>query len=294
MIQRTPTALAALAALILIALSIALCCLRVGTPESPRLATFNIEQYPKHPEQERAALALIASLDAQAVALQEITQPERFAEAARLHLGPSWTTVFASGGPSLRVGLLVDQRAFAVDGAWTHTDTMITPRDRPTLEVRLLPRRTKRGGDVAPEQGLRVLVVHLKATGHGLSRRREQYAALSRLLARARVTGDEVAVLGDFNATEPEDRQLLQRLAREHRVGWVTRGLRCTSYWARSDGCRSSSLDHGLSSVPTRRVFTAGPCGAWRGCEPGDHCPLYCRQVSDHCPVVLDLRGRKW
>ena len=63
------------------------------------------------------------------------------------------------------------------------------------LEVRLFSRED---GD-----NLRVFVVHLKAGGEDEDheKRRAQLGVITPILRRAAATGDEVVILGDFNAT---------------------------------------------------------------------------------------------
>jgi endonuclease/exonuclease/phosphatase family metal-dependent hydrolase len=95
--------------------------------------------------------------------------------------------------------------------------------------------------------------------------------------------------MGDFNATEPADREDLARLARATGLVWATEGLACSAFWSRDDGCPRSRLDHVLTSTAPRSVTAAGAC-ATEGCDRQDRCPRYVHDVSDHCPVVVDLR----
>jgi hypothetical protein len=58
-------------------------------------------------------------------------------------------------------------------------------------------------------------------------------------------------------------------------------------FWQRPDECRGSALDHVLTNGLPIRASAEGPCAD--GCEPGDRCPAFHRDVSDHCPVVADI-----
>src|SRR5438067_1556338 len=71
-----------------------------------RIASFNIEDYPKSRAQELGAFALIDSLGASAIGVQEITDPDRFVASARSYLGPSWSFTYANRGNKWRIGVL--------------------------------------------------------------------------------------------------------------------------------------------------------------------------------------------
>ena len=87
---------------------------------------------------------------------------------------------------------------------------------------------------------------------------------------------------------EPEDRATLRELALRTHLEWASEHLECTSYWNRSDGCRGAALDHVFRRERPRSVDARGPCESI-GCSPGDRCPAFHREVSDHCPVTIDL-----
>jgi endonuclease/exonuclease/phosphatase family metal-dependent hydrolase len=188
--------------------------------------------------------------------------------------------VYANRGPKQRVGVLFDSGALELLSTRTHRVTEVYDGAKPAFETRLRPG----SGDV-----LRLLVVHLKAGGDGVELRRRQLGALRPVVADAMRSGDRVVLLGDFNATSEDDRRQIEALSGALELSWASKGLRCTSYWARDDGCRGSALDHVLLSGAARRAAARGPCET-EGCEPGAACPIFHRDVSDHCPVVADLR----
>ena len=267
------------------------CGRRRATDDSPappalRMATFNIENYPASDRQEQGAFAAIRDTGARVVAVQEITDPARFRRVLRRTLGSSWSTAFvALEDRSLHaVGLAFDRHTVRL--AWARTDraTVTYPGARPTLEARLYRRNTR-----GPTPALRVFVVHLKAGGDSTDVRTRQLDALAPSLAAARADGDDVYVLGDFNATGDGDRANLERLARATGLTWASRDLPCTAYWDRDDGCRGSALDHVLAAHPPRDIFAADPCRR-EGCAVRNTCPTFVHDVSDHCPVVVDLR----
>jgi endonuclease/exonuclease/phosphatase family metal-dependent hydrolase len=246
-------------------------------PDAARFATFNIENYPKSTRQEEGALDLIRSMDVSAVALQEITDPERLLSAAKDRLGESWD-VIATDRPHQKVALLVDKSVWTVRAARVLPYTEIYAGAKPTLDVELQSERTS----------VRMFVVHLKAGGDGGSTRAAQLRALAPHVAVAANTERAVVVAGDFNATGPSDLEAIQAFARETGLDHISRDVPCTSYWSRRDGCVGVALDHILSSRPDAGVEALGPCRD-EGCEHRSSCPVYREEVSDHCPVAFEI-----
>lgn len=250
-----------------------------------RLATFNIEDYPKSAAQEQGAFAAIRATGAVVVAVQEIAEPERFRAAARRELGPRWDGAFAADDAGARhhVGLVYDAGAVTLDWARTDPSTAIYPGARAALEARLVGRGRR---------PLRVFVVHLKAGGDDAHMRARQLAALEPSIERARAARDEVVVLGDFNATGLADREAIGALAVATELTWASHGLGCTAYWDRRDGCRGTALDHVLTPRRPAHIFAAEPCRS-HGCGTRASCPTFVYEVSDHCPVVVELAARR-
>ena len=249
-----------------------------GERPALRVATFNIEMYPKSPRQPELAFATIRSLDAPAVAVQEISEPAHFEAAARIHLGESWRFVHATSGARFRVGVLFDEARLALRSTRTYDDTIVRDRARPAFEVRLDPRA---GGVV------RLIVVHLQCCEGGLEDRRLQLERLLPIVDAARASGERVLVLGDFNTIGALDRARVAVLAARSGTVWASEGLACTAYWRPGGECQGSALDHVLAWRPVR-VAARGPCES-EGCSPGRSCPVFHREVSDHCPLTVDL-----
>lgn len=243
-----------------------------------RVATFNIENFPRDEHQVRGAFAAIRELDAPVVAVQEITDPALFERAAREELGDAWRFVHDGSDHVQHVGVLYDSARFELAYARTHDEIRLGARGKPALEVRL------RGG----ARALRLFVVHLKAGGGFAHVRREQLRQLAAIVEDAVESWDEVVVLGDFNATGDEDRRNLARFADVTGLTWSSEPLACTSYWNRTDGCRGVALDHLFTREAPDDVRARGPCEEI-GCAPSDRCPTFHREVSDHCPVTADL-----
>ncbi len=260
-------------------------------PRPARFATFNIEDFPKDRRQVDGAFTLIGELGVDFVAVQEIGDPGLFQRAAQRHLGGSWGFVHADTAPlgaaphaSHHIGVLYDRRVHSVRSTTVHDGTRLgAGRHKPTLEVRLAPRD---GGPI-----LRVFVLHLKAGSEGRDVRRQQYAALARILRASRASGsasgERIVVLGDFNATEPSDRDDLAALARGSGLVWATEPLACSAFWERVDDCPTSRLDHVLTWSRPAQVVARGACA--EGCALRDRCPVYRHEISDHCPVTVAI-----
>ncbi len=249
------------------------------TPKpSIQVGSFNIENFPKSQIQVEGAFKTIRSLNLSAVGVQEIINPQRFLSEAQARLGPSWRFVYGTAKDRrdrLKIGVLYNSDKLSFRSVRIHQLGV----GRPAVEVRL----ARPSGRV-----LRMLVVHLKAGGDSAEIRRRQLAAFGPILAEAMRSEEQVVALGDFNSTGPEDRRRLEALARETNMVWASKGLACTSYWARRDGCLASALDHVFTWRAPSAVAARGPCET-DGCHRRDRCPIFHREVSDHCPVTVQL-----
>ena len=261
--------------LLLVVLLLVFRC-RDDEPAQLRIATFNIENFPKSSKQIAGAFAEIKALDAPIVAVQEITNPTVFESAAQRRLGKHWHFEFIETGSVLehRIGVLYDSRVVKHRKTRIHEGTMLEGQQKPVLDVEF-----EHAG-----RRLRVLVVHLKAGGENHPLRTRQYAALRKIIAEVRQAKQPIILLGDFNATGAADREDLAAVD----LRWLTQPLECSAFWDRDDGCPRSRLDHVLSTQAASTVRATGAC-ATDGCTRQDSCPLYAHEVSDHCPVVVDI-----
>ena len=270
-----PARLRQLLVLAAIAVAVRATCTRCGgrDHEELRIATFNIEDFPKDARQVDGAFAELAGTRASLVAVQEIGDAALLERAARERLGATWRFVHApTGSRAHDLGLLYDSARWTLVSATIHDETALGGRQKPTLEAVV-----EHGG-----RALHVFVVHLKSGGENQAIRARQLAALEPVL---RASGRPLVVLGDFNATGDADRRDIAALAREADLVWASEPLACSAFWDRDDGCPSSRLDHVLASEPATAIEARGAC-ARDGCEWHASCPLYTEQVSDHCPVV--------
>lgn len=268
---------------LLIVLLLALLLAWVWLPRSPQVvvATFNIENFPRDELQITGALDAIEATGAPVVALQEIVRPDVLRRVVSERLGASWRFVTYDSDPGYhRLGVLFDSERYALDYARVHEAPRVISGGRPVVEARLVP---------PSGRPLRVFVVHLKAGSRNHAVRRQQLAALAPL-----VTGgagdDELIVLGDFNTSTPEDDAAMADFIAQTQLRWSSSSLACTALFPdrRGErGCRGTALDHVLTRRPAQ-VTARGPCET-DGCTPGDRCPLFTREISDHCPVTAAL-----
>ncbi|MCA9698109.1 MAG: hypothetical protein KC431_11340, partial [Myxococcales bacterium] len=189
-----------------------------------------------------------------------------------------------------------------------HAELALGGRVRPAFSAYLRGRGGGRGG--GPDFWL--TVVHLKAMPDGLDQRRQQWPMLATLSEALRARGPEHdgdhVILGDFNSTGPaggtpaeEQGDLAAALAG---VGLrrVSNAGGCTAYYdgQRRDAWKEPSE---IDLVWVRELAESLTADAQ--VHSGAHCAAHqCRDfrsteaypvrdyasVSDHCPVVLDLR----
>ena len=240
-----------------------------------RVATFNIENYPKAQSQRDGAFEIIRSMSVSAVAVQEITDPGDFARTAAQRLGDSWRFAYPAVGPAQRVGVLYDSAALTLTGTTVHRECETFRGARPAFEARFVDRDGEAVG---------LMVLHLRAGSTGQAQRAEQLRALAPAITEGMRSISRFVVLGDFNATGARDRDAIASLARETRARWSSERLVCTSYWARPDACVTSALDQVLANREARSIEALGPCESL-GCGSRALCPRFHREVSDHCPV---------
>lgn len=249
--------------------------------EGTRVASFNIQDFPRSPQQVAGAFVMLGTMDADVVALQEITTPRIFAASAERILGAHWKFIYADSASKHKVGFLYDSQALELLDSRVHRSVATYQGGRPAFEA--LFKRREDG------QKLRTITLHLKYGKEGRAKRQAQLKALAPIVKKAAASGDQVVVLGDFNATEEADRKDLEALAQQSGLKWASQKLRCTSYWSRPDGCKGTALDHVLTSQAPEHIAAGGPCESV-GCDPGQQCPTFFHHVSDHCPVTVDLR----
>jgi endonuclease/exonuclease/phosphatase family metal-dependent hydrolase len=264
-----------------------------------RVATFNIEFFPKTDTDFASVARTIADVDSDVVALQEIRDDVPLswvlAEASRL-TEREYQAVLS---PCLDVTRWMTTGLVWDASRWTLVET----RSYPGLE----PDGQGSCGDGQPgflgvfDDGdgtrLAVLAVHLPALPDRYERRRELWPRVLEIQRRVQAElGIPVLALGDFNSTGPvDDRDAERRFIEEvvDAAGYhlLTEDIDCTEYWhPQPDAYHPSILDHIVATD-----------GDWSAARSTGYCRrLECRpvaadamdpdyfHVSDHCPVVVD------
>ncbi len=284
-----------------------------------RVASWNIRFFPEPSTDVDRTAEILADLDADLIAVQEITDADALAallnqvnahlteRALASDLTPpryyGFVLAESGGHGGLFVGYVYDQNAVRLSGVETLTSLQMTPDLRPALLARVT---SLRGG-----LDFQVIVTHTDSGTkiRDYTHRMEFLDSLAVELERRWEDEADFIVLGDLNtmghAEEEHDRRVSgeEEIAILDRKAW-TMGLRrlpsspsCTEYYLG----RGSLLDHIMVTLamrevlpnPVARVF--GYCAAV-GCQPvdTDNMPYDYAHVSDHCPVVIDLADVDW
>lgn len=286
-----------------------------AAPGGPRIASWNVRWFPDgssrgpgdHATDVPHLACVIASLDVDAIALQEIMLHERgvraierLVSALDQRTGGRWRARF-DGCPRdgrLHVGWLVNEARVRVEGV-TQLDALnpvggCRHRLRPGLAMYL---RFANGPD------LHAIVLHLDSgvEDRDYRNRGQSLVALEGAIAMLRPRDDDVLVIGDLNtmgrrapAVSAQD----ELAVRDATLAGLTPALRrvesdvpCTAYYRR----RGSLLDHALVSVAmvelprSRVVEVTGACERYRCRLPRGAHPPSLERLSDHCPIVLQL-----
>jgi len=311
----------ALPALLLLTLLPLLGCARAESESAPpaaeghfRVATWNIRFFPQPSTDVERTGEVLADLDADLIAVQEIADADALAglleqvnarlarQAIESGLGSPrhYRFVLAdSGGHGGQfVGYVYDEKAVELSGVKTLTSLQMTPDLRPGLFARVT---SLRGG-----LDFQVIVMHTDSgtRDRDYQNRLRFLDSLDVELVERRALDADVVVLGDLNTMGrlagdglprvrwDEEIANLDRRAGEMGLSRLSNSPACTEYYRG----RGSFLDHILVST----AMTEAPSGAVArvfgycaeaDCQPVDqeNMPYDYVHVSDHCPVVIDL-----
>ena len=268
-----------------------------------RIATFNIENFgaPDKRTDDSRITELIAELDADVIAVQEIQDPARFAVLVAGIATPGRRYQFVPsrcGGNSkwhdpMHVGFVLDVAHVRLMTTQEFPELAPTPdegcgfQDRPGLL----------GEFIAAGRRFDLLVVHFAAKPEQAPKRRDQWDRALAIVAGRRAAGVPVAIIGDVNSTgflddaQEERAYIRQRLAAA-RMTLPTEMIGCSEYFQR-DGrgpYRRSLLDH----VALCDRFPIEPHAEVHGYCRELACPAHLdslprdfNTVSDHCPVTI-------
>jgi len=283
----------------------------------PRVGSWNLRWFPDGttggPGDRATDVAhlacVIAWLDVDALAVQEIVLHDRGRAATRRltaaldrHTGGRWRAVFDGCPRDSRqhVGWLVNE-ARVDAGEPTQLDGLnpaggCAHHLRPGLAVHL------RFGDDGPD--LHAITVHLdagtEARDHG--HRARSHVALEAAIGALRPRDPDVLVIGDLNTMGrrvPRVSASDEIAALDATIAGLNPALRrlpnplgCSEFYRR----HGSLLDHALVTTSSDvlasdgAVRVEGPCARYR-CElPRGAHPAALEHLSDHCPLLVDLR----
>ena|SRR5579883_3154373 len=288
-------ALLALAAVVFGATSVAGCHgLRVGT--------FNVRRFGAEDTDMTKLSKLVASLDVDVLAVQEIQSESRFRDlAARVSRGGRTYRVAISecgGRSAMRLGFLYDERRVALLSTKEYPELAPGGRGRCTDGERPGFVGVFRDG----ARTVHLLAIHLTPGGEpgDFAKRRVQWERAHTIAAKLREDGaSAVVVLGDANSTGYRDdangeRRFVDEKARAAGMQVESSDVACTEYYEKEDGLYAPSLlDHAVATtdlVARNSARVHGYCAELR-CDPyrSRTPPPDFADVSDHCPVTIDL-----
>jgi endonuclease/exonuclease/phosphatase family metal-dependent hydrolase len=261
---------------------------RLGTDDALDIATWNIENFPASAATPRLAADLIASMDLDIVAVEEVADIAAWNElVARLpdHDGLLSTDSYSDGSYQ-KVGILYRSDLLQVGASILLFDQDGYEFPRPPLSVPF----TADDGQHAPVDFV-LVALHLKAGFSEEDRfRREAAIGMMEQHVRTAVDGagdDDMIILGDFNEVITSaggiDR-FAPFLSDPARYDFRTNEL--ASSGAMTFLPSGAILDHIISTVALRDEFAGGQDRIPRLDEQFD---AYLAEVSDHLPVVSSM-----
>ncbi len=289
------------------------------TPPTPtddvRVATWNIRFFPGPDTDERRAAEILATVDADLIAVQEIVDSaalRRLVTSASAHLANRpgalprvYDFVLAeSGGHGNQfVGFVYDLNSIELTSVETLTSLQMTPDLRPSLYAYV--RSLRKGLDFQVIANHTDSGVEVRDYAH----RMEFLDALAAEVGRRRSVDADIVALGDFNTMGHLEEGEIAGVTAEEEIAAVDSrltgmGMRritsdpgCTEYYQGS----GSLLDHifvasAMREVPLEPLARVGGYCAVYSCGPLDPqaMPYDYRRVSDHCPVTIDLIDEDW
>ena len=162
--------------------------------------------------------------------------------------------------------------------------------------------------DHEDKQDFVAMSLHLKAGGckECISKRKFQLKQLSNIIKKAHFSGlENIIVMGDFNTTEynknGQEQKYFKSFVAHHMMRDTAEKIACSSYWGghdRGDGIEEPSmLDHILITKSFMENYSKAKASVALHCQknlckrtPSQKMGMAYKQVSDHCPISLDMR----
>ena len=282
------------------------------------IGTFNLEWFPckddgemmkqyginlRYPPQGqstnmKALFGLLNDLDIELLGVEEIVDPQMFADSAKTYLGEQFKFIYSPSGGDQKVGFLYDSTVLQPIGSpITYMQVALSndSRLRPALGVYF--KAMPSGFD------FHAIVVHLKASPRGWDLRKKQWNALEEILTNLpKETNDsDIVLLGDFNNVSKLRTAEFDTIM--NRAGYYRAtqelGNKVSNYWKpdyKKERIEGSLIDHIFISNDAKIEFienstkVGGMCAEGTFEYIGDSIPEYYQQISDHCPVYGSFR----
>jgi len=289
-----------------------------GKEQIIEIGTFNIEWFPckddggmmkqyginlRYPPKGestnmKALFGLLGNLDIELLALEEIVDPQMFADSAQKYLGRQYKFIYSPAGGDQKVGFLYDSTALQLIGKpETYMQVALSndSRLRPAFGVYF--KAVPSGFD------FHAIVVHLKASPRGWDLRKKQWTILEEILTNLpKETNDsDIVLLGDFNNVSKlrtaEFDTIMQRTGFYRATKELSEMV--SNYWQpdyKKERIEGSLIDHIFISADAKIEFienslkVGGMCAEGALEYRGDSIPDYYQQISDHCPVYGSFR----
>ncbi|MEJ2542667.1 MAG: hypothetical protein P8Y99_01225 [Calditrichaceae bacterium] len=246
----------------------------------------------------KALFDLLKKLDIELLGVEEIVDPQMFADSAKKYLGQQFKFIYSLSGGDQKVGFLYDSTALrSIGKPKTYMQVALSndSRLRPALGVyfKALPS----GFD------FHAIVVHLKASPRGWDLRKKQWAVLDDILTNLpKETNDsDIILLGDFNNVSKLRTAEFDTIMQHSGFYRATKelGEGFSDYWQpnyKVERIEGSFIDHIFISNDAKIEFienstkVGGMCAEGAFEYIGDSIPDYYQQISDHCPVYGSFR----
>lgn len=285
------------------------------------ISTYNIRNF-DYDERSRVRtnkdhlFTTLQNMNADFIGVQEINKTEVFSDFIKRRFNGKYDTALSTcgGAHDQRLGFVFDTNKFKLL-SFTE-DLRVSNPHSPNQGFCNSGSRPLAVGKFKVQETGKVFIaisVHLKSGGRdsSIKKRFKQLELIGEAIAEFKEQGvQNFVVMGDFNSTEyirkGQTRNRFEKAVRDMGLYDVTASLSCTAYWwgGRSDGREyPSQLDHILVSgnfysnvksaneKPSASTKLYGHCARLNcAVTAQDSMGVSYDQVSDHCPIVSELK----
>jgi endonuclease/exonuclease/phosphatase family metal-dependent hydrolase len=245
-----------------------------------------------------ALFGLLKKLDIELLGVEEIVDPQMFADSAKKYLGEQFKFIYSPSGGDQKIGFLYDSNVLQTIGKpKTYMQVALSDDSRLRPALALYFKAIPSGFD------FHAIVVHLKASPRGWELRKKQWSILEQILTELpRETGDgDVILMGDFNNVSKlntaEFDSIMQRTNFYRATLELGEGF--SDYWQpdyKKERIEGSLIDQIFISKDAKIEFienstkVGGMCAEGSFEYIGDSIPDYYQKISDHCPVYSSFK----